>query len=151
VIVLPFEANVPVGVQAYNMLPSSSKVLCTSVPNGKIPANTPVLINGNGTFTFTGSGSVSTPKAIVSNQFNADYSTVKAYTGGYVLKTVGGITGFYKISSGSETVAAFSAYISEENAYSASLLPLEFETLAAQDIFDSKLQLYPILLKTRFC
>ncbi|MFC4688168.1 T9SS type A sorting domain-containing protein [Epilithonimonas pallida] len=143
VIVLPFEANVPVGVQAYNMLPSSSKVLCTSVPNGKIPANKPVLINGNGTFTFTGSGSVSTPKAIVSNQFNADYSTVKAYTGGYVLKTVGGVTGFYKISNGSETVAAFSAYISEENAYSASLLPLEFETLAAQDISDSKLQLYP--------
>jgi hypothetical protein len=64
----------------------------------KIPANTPVLINGNGTFTFTGSGSVSTPKAIVSNQFNADYSTIKAYTGGYVLKTVGGVTGFYKIS-----------------------------------------------------
>ncbi|WP_434981341.1 T9SS type A sorting domain-containing protein [Daejeonia sp. YH14] len=143
VIVLPFEANVPVGVQAYNMLPSSSKVLCTSVPNGKISANTPVLINGNGTFTFTGSGSVSTPKAIVSNQFNADYSTVKAYTGGYVLKTVGGVTGFYKISSGSETVAAFSAYISEENAYSASLLPLEFETLAVQGISDSKLQLYP--------
>ena len=143
VIVLPFEANVPVGVQAYNMLPSSSKVLCTSVPNGKIPANTPVLINGNGTFTFTGSGSVSTTKAIVSNQFNADYSTVKAYTGGYVLKTVGGVTGFYKISSGSETVPAFSAYITEENAYSASLLPLEFETLAVQGISDSKLQLYP--------
>jgi len=143
VIVLPFEANVPSGLQAYNMLPSSSKVLCTSVPNGKIPANKPVLINGNGAFTFTGSGSVSTPKAIVSNQLNADYSTVKAYTGGYVLKTVGGVTGFYKIGSGSETVSAFSAYISEENAYSASLLPLEFETLAVQSISDSKMQLYP--------
>ncbi|MPS75171.1 MAG: T9SS type A sorting domain-containing protein [Chryseobacterium sp.] len=143
VIVLPFEANVPNGVQAYNMQPSSSRVLCTAVVNGKIPANTPVLVNGNGTFIFTGSGTVSTPKAIVSNQFNADYSTIKAYTGGYVLKTVSGTAGFYKIASGSETVPAFSAYITEENAYSASLLPLEFETLAVGDIAKSKIQIYP--------
>ncbi|RZJ37276.1 MAG: secretion protein, partial [Chryseobacterium sp.] len=119
VVVLPFEANVPDGAQAYNMQPSSSKVLCTTVPNAKIPANTPVLISGNGTFTFTGTGNVSTPKAIISNQFYADYSAVKAYTGGYVLKTVNGTAGFYKIASGSETVSSFSAYISEENAYSA--------------------------------
>lgn len=143
VITIPFEANVPSGVQAYNMLPSSSKVLCTAISNNKIPANTPVLVNGIGTFVFTGSGNVSTPKAIVSNQFSADYSTVKAYTGGYVLKTVNGTTGFYKIANGSETVSAFSAYISEENAYSASLLPLEFETLAVQGTSDSKMQLYP--------
>jgi glucuronoarabinoxylan endo-1,4-beta-xylanase len=143
VIVLPFEANVPNGIQAYNMLTSSSKVLCTTVPNGKIPANTPVLISGNGTFNFTGSGAVSTPKAIVSNQFNADYSSVKAYTGGYVLKTVSGTTGFYKITNGNETVSSFSAYISEENAYSASMLPLEFETLAAENNSNSRLQIYP--------
>jgi len=143
VIVLPFEANVPSGVQAYNMLPSSSKVLCTAVTNGKIPANTPVLVNGSGTFVFTGSGTVSTPKAIISNQFNADYSTIKAYTGSYVLKTVSGTTGFYKIASGSETVPAFSAYITEENTYSASLLPLEFETLAVGDITRSNTQIYP--------
>ncbi|PZU81608.1 MAG: secretion protein [Chryseobacterium sp.] len=143
VIVLPFEANVPSGVQAYNMLPSSSKVVCTAIENGKIPANIPVLVNGNGTFIFTGSGTVSTPKAILYNQFNADYSTIKAYSGGYVLKTMNGTPGFHKIASGSETVPAFSAYITEENSYSASLLPLEFGTLAVGDIVKSKVQIYP--------
>ncbi|WP_312769166.1 T9SS type A sorting domain-containing protein [Epilithonimonas sp.] len=143
VIILPFEANVPNGVQAYNMLPSSSKVVCTAIENGKIPANIPVLVNGNGTFVFTGSGTVSTPKAIVYNQFNADYSTIKAYSGGYVLKTVNGTPGFHKITSGSETVTAFSAYITEENSYSALLLPLEFGTLAIGDIAKYKIQIYP--------
>jgi len=143
VIVLPFEASVPAGLQGYNMLPSTTSVLCTSLPNGKIPANTPFLVIGNGTFTFTGSGAVSTPKAIVYNQFNADYSTVKAYSGGYVLKTVGGNTGFYKVAGVAETVSSFSAYISEENAYSALILPLEFETLSTDNTSDSKFQIYP--------
>ena len=143
VIVLPFEASVPAGLQGYNMLPSTTGVLCTSLPNRKIPANTPVLISGNGTFTFTGSGAVSTPKAIVSNQFNADYSTIKAYSGGYVLKTVGGNTGFYKVAGVAENVSSFSAYIAEENAYSALMLPLQFETLAAENTASSKVQIYP--------
>ena len=143
VIVIPFEATVPNGVQAYHMMISSAKVVCTAVQNGKIPANTPVLITGNGTFTFTGSGAVSTPKALVYNQLNAGYSTVKVYSGGYVLKTVNGTTGFYKITSGNESVSSFSAYVSEENAYSSSMLPLEFGTLAAGDAFNSKFQIYP--------
>ena len=143
VIVIPFEATVPNGVQAYHMMISSAKVVCTAVQNGKIPANTPVLITGNGTFTFTGSGAVSTPKALVYNQLHAGYSTVKVYSGGYVLKTVNGTTGFYKITSGNESVSSFSAYVSEENAYSSSMLPLEFGTLAAGDAFNSKFQIYP--------
>ena len=143
VLVLPFEADIPSGIEAYTMLPSATKVACTPIANGKIPANTPILINGNGTFTFTGSGNVSTPKAITVNQFNADYSSIKAYTGGYVLKTVGGTIGFYKITSGSEVVPAFSAYITEENSYSASMLPIEFQTLAVKDVSGSKIQLYP--------
>ena len=125
------------------MLPSATKVACTPIANGKIPANTPILINGNGTFTFTGSGNVSTPKAITVNQFNADYSSIKAYTGGYVLKTVGGTIGFYKITSGSEVVPAFSAYITEENSYSAAMLPIELQTLSVKDVSGSKIQLYP--------
>lgn len=59
------------------------------------------------------------------------------------MKTVGGTIGFYKITSGSEVVPAFSAYITEENSYSAAMLPIEFQTLAVQDVSGSKIQLYP--------
>lgn len=54
------------------------------------------------------------------------------------MKTVGGTIGFYKITSGSEVVPAFSAYITEENSYSASMLPIEFQTLAVKDVYGSK-------------
>lgn len=143
ILVLPFEATIPNGVQAYTMLPSASKVTCSPIENGIIPANTPVLINANGTFSFVGSGKVSSPKAITVNQFNADYSSVKAYTGGYVLKTVGGTTGFYKITSGNELVSPFSAYLSEDNAYTASTLPLELLTLGVDEVSQSKIHFYP--------
>lgn len=143
ILVLPFEADIPNGIVAYTMLPSATKVTCTPIENGKVPANTPILVNGNGTFTFNGSGNVSAPKAITVNQFNADYSFVKAYSGGYVLKTVNGTTVFYKITSGNEMVSPFSAYISEENSYSASLLPLEIQTLGVKDVDNPKLQLFP--------
>lgn len=143
ILVLPFEATIPNGVLAYTMLPSASKVTCSPIENGMIPANTPVLINANGTFSFVGSGKVSSPKAITVNQFNADYSSVKAYTGGYVLKTVGGTTGFYKIISGNELVSPFSAYLSEDNAYTASTLPLELLTLGVDEVSQSKIHFYP--------
>lgn len=143
VLVLPFEATIPNGITVYTIQPSTSKVICTTISTEKIPANTPVLINGNGTFTFTGSGNVSTPKANTVNQFNINYSSIKAYTGGYVFKTVNGISGFYKIASGNDSVSPFSAYITEQNTNSTSFLPLEFETLAVQDTSESKIQIYP--------
>lgn len=131
VMVLPFNAYIPSGVQAYTMLPSATDVTCTQITN-MIPANTPVLINGTGTFTFTGSGTVSTPHALTVNNMNGVYVSVKApYSStatpvnSYYLKTVDGVTGFYPVVSGAEpTIMPFSAYLSPSSFITTSYLPL---------------------------
>ncbi|WP_374459365.1 T9SS type A sorting domain-containing protein [Chryseobacterium taeanense] len=146
VLMLPFTATIPSGVTAYTMTPGTSSVSCTTITNGTIPANTPVLINANGSITFQGTGNVSTPKAITVNQMNGVYNTIKVPANSYVLKTVNGTTGFYKVTAGSEPlINPFRAYLTEENTYSASVLPLSFATLRTSDLLADKneVDLYP--------
>lgn len=145
VLVLPFEATIPQGVDAYLMQPSSEKISCVQI-EGVIPANTPVLISGSGTFVFNGSGAVSTPKALTVNQINPVYISMKAPAGSYTLKTVNGEPGFYQVASGNEpTLAPFNGYLSEMSGYVASNLPLEFSSLSItdKDLSNSYFKLYP--------
>ncbi|WP_288447136.1 T9SS type A sorting domain-containing protein [uncultured Chryseobacterium sp.] len=148
VLILPFQANIPSGVSAYLMSPGSNNINCTAISNGIIPANTPVLINATGNITFNGSGNVSTPKAITVDQMNGVYQSIKVPAGSYFLKTENGVTGFYKITAGSEPVInSFKAYLSEENTYSASVLPLNFGSLNTRNnLMDTKkepVKIYP--------
>jgi glucuronoarabinoxylan endo-1,4-beta-xylanase len=84
-------------------------------------------VNATGNYTFTGTGNVSTPKAITVNQMNGVYHTIKVPANSYVLKTESGVTGFYKVTAGNEPmINPFRAYLTEENTYSASMLPLNF-------------------------
>ncbi len=125
---LPFEASIPTGVTAYNMVSSSANVSCTSIKNGIIPANTPVLISANGTFTFTGSGAVSTPKNLTVNNFVPVYISYKSPVKSYVFKTVNGVSGFYTVTTSSlSDMNPFTAYITSENLYTAEVLPLKFD------------------------
>lgn len=125
---LPFEASIPTGVTAYNMVTSSANVSCTSIKNGIIPANTPVLISGNGTFTFTGSGAVSTPKNLTVNNFVPVYISYKSPVKSYVFKTVNGVSGFYTVTTSSlSDMNPFTACITSENSYTAEVLPLKFD------------------------
>lgn len=145
VLVLPFESNIPQGVTAYTMNPSSTKISCVKI-EGLIPANTPVLVNGSGTFVFNGSGTVSTPKALTVNLINPVYISLKAPVGSYTLKTVNGAIGFYPVASGSEpTLLPFNAYLSEKSGYTATKLPLEFSNLSITDneLNNSDFTLYP--------
>lgn len=150
-LLLPFEANIPSGVTVYLMSPSATAVSGTQISSGIIPANTPVLVNATGSFTFTGTGNVSTPKAITVNQMNGVYHTIKVPAKSYILKTEGGVTGFYKVVAGSEPmINPFRAYLTEENAYSANVLPLSFSVLAAQDsnLQKDEVKVYPNPAKT---
>jgi glucuronoarabinoxylan endo-1,4-beta-xylanase len=150
-LLLPFEANIPSGVNVYLISPGTTAISCTSISNGIIPANTPVLVNATGSFTFTGTGNVSTPKAITVNQLNGVYHTIKVPANGYVLKTEGGVTGFYKVLAGSEPVInPFRAYLTEENSYSANILPLNFSVLATEDnnLQKNEVKIYPNPAKT---
>ena len=131
---LPFEALIPTGVTAYNMVSSSTNVICTSIKNGIIPANTPVLISANGTFTFNGSGVVSTPKNLLVNNFVPVYIGYKSPVKSYVLKTIDNVTNFYAVTTTSVSdLNPFTAYITSENNYSAISIPLKFDTVDDTD------------------
>lgn len=149
VLLLPFEANIPSGVNVYLMSPGTTAISCTPVSNGIIPANTPVLVEATGNFTFTGTGNVSTPKAITVNQMNGVYHTIKVPANAYVLKTENGVTGFYKIAVGSEPmINPFRAYLTEENTFSANVLPLNFSVLSAKETELNQSRIYPNPAKT---
>lgn len=144
VLLLPFEANIPSGVNVYLMSPGTTSISCTPVSNGIIPANTPVLVNAIGNVTFTGTGNVSTPKAITVNQMNGVYHTIKVPANAYVLKMENGVTGFYKIAAGNEpTINPFRAYLTEENTFSANVLPLNFSVLSAKETELNQSRVYP--------
>lgn len=149
VLLLPFEANIPSGVNVYLMSPGTTAISCTPVSSGVIPANTPVLVDATGNFTFTGTGNVSTPKAITVNQMNGVYHTIKVPANAYVLKTENGVTGFYKVAAGSEPmINPFRAYLTEENTFSANILPLNFSVLSAKETELNQSRVYPNPAKT---
>jgi len=126
-LVLPFEANIPEGVSAFTLAVSATEVVGTSITDGKIPANTPVLVEGSGTFTFTGSGNVSSPLNLKVNDLNGVYIAMKAPFGSYYLKTNDNGTAFYRAASGTnETINSFGAYL-DPNISSADALPLRID------------------------
>ncbi|WP_294219877.1 T9SS type A sorting domain-containing protein [uncultured Chryseobacterium sp.] len=145
-LLLPFTANIPSGVSVYQLTPGATGISCTAITNGTVPANIPVLVNATGTVTFQGTGNVSTPKAITVNQMNGVYNTIKVPANSYVLQTVNGTPQFSKVVTGSEPmINPFRAYLSEENTYTASVLPLSFTTLATENLLADKNEpgLYP--------
>lgn len=130
VLVLPFEATLPTGVEAYSMQYADNAVVCTRIQGKLLSANTPVLVTGTGTFTFAGAGSVSSPHGSKLNNMALIYLAQKAPVGSYVLKTVAGVTAFYQVSSGAEpTVPSFSAYFSPAVSNQAATIPVIFNGL----------------------
>ena len=125
---LPYEATIPSGITAYTLQYSTTEVNGSKITNGKIPANTPVLIVGSGTFSFDGAGSVSTPHNVKVNDMNGVYIATKAYAGSYYLNTVNGVTALYKSVSGSEpTINAFGSFLSPSMPVTASSLALRLD------------------------
>ncbi|KJF45136.1 secretion protein [Draconibacterium sediminis] len=146
-LVLPFEATIPEGVKVYTMEPSSSEIFCTRLDVTNIAPNQPVLISGNGTFSFEGSGKVSTPHAISENKMNGVYIGIQSPPNSYYLKSEGGVTAFDKAATGNtQKVDPFSAYLTEENSYSAASLPLTFDNATGVDALvgtNTVIKLYP--------
>jgi glucuronoarabinoxylan endo-1,4-beta-xylanase len=125
---LPYEATIPSGITAYTLQYSATEVNGSKITNSKIPANTPVLIAGSGTFSFNGTGSVATPHNVKVNDMNGVYIATKAYAGSYYLNTVNGVTALYKSVSGSEpTINPFSSFLSPSISVTASNLLLKLD------------------------
>jgi len=112
-LVLPFEATVPAGVKAYTLQQSASEVICTLISDTKIPANTPILVNGTGTFTFTGSGDVTMPETQQRNGLHSVYIAHKAPLNSYMLCPDGNVSSFCKITTTGSypAVMPFNAYL----------------------------------------
>ena len=132
-LVLPFDADLPSGVTAYDISYTSGedKVTATPVENNKILADKPVLINADeGTYTFTVSNSseITWSGATVSNGAltgvyvqngkSGDYNPF-AYVpaDSYVLQKQGENLGFYKVNADNTIkITSFRAYLTPQAA-----------------------------------
>lgn len=127
-LVLPFESKIPAGVKAYTLEFTDPKVTAKIITGSKIPANTPVLVNGVGTFTFEGAGLISSSANLRSTKASGDleagarnmeigitggiYIGVKAPIGGYYLSNNNGTVTFNRVTSTSQpSVSSFGAYL----------------------------------------
>ena len=125
-LVLPFEASIPTGVKAYNLEFTDPKITGKIITGSKIPANTPVLVNGTGSFTFEGAGPVSSSGNLRMSTTNGEiaarnlqvgitggvYIGIKAPIGSYYLSNNNGTITFSRVTSTSQpTVSSFGAYL----------------------------------------
>lgn len=128
-LVLPFEANIPTGVKAYTLEYTDPKVTGKIIISGKIPANTPVLISGTGTFVFNGSGAIDASSNLRSGAESSGlagsnlrnmqvgitggvYIGVPAPIGGYYLGVENGTPAFNRITGSSQpNIRPFDAYL----------------------------------------
>ena len=111
---LPFAATIPGGVTAYTLTyASGDAATATSVPT-TIPANRPVLLNGSGDNTFTGSDAVVSASA--TNTYGALTGVFAATTvpvKSYVLQKQDTKVGFFQVG-GAITINPFRAYLTAE-------------------------------------
>ncbi len=114
---LPFEATIPAGVTAYTLsYTGGDKATATPVAT-TIPANTPVLLNGSGEKTFTGSGAVVAEAANTAGDMTGVFAAGAVPTGSYVLQNVESAIGFYKVEDSDPiTINPFRAYLTASGA-----------------------------------
>ncbi len=128
-LVLPFESNIPTGVKAYTLEFTDPKVIGKIITTSKIPANTPVLVNGVGAFTFEGTGAIASSanlrQALANGAIEASsarnmqvgitggvFIAVKTPINGYYLTNNNGTVTFTRATSASQpTINSFGAYL----------------------------------------
>ncbi|MBM6992933.1 MAG: hypothetical protein I3J02_06700 [Prevotella sp.] len=130
-LVLPYETTIPSGINAYTLAYTSgdAEVTATKV-DAILPANTPVLINGDeGNYKFT-STSVATSSSTattlptdvqVYGTLTGVYASTTAAAGSFVLQNNDDNLGFYVVGLSEVTVPAYRAYIASANTTSAKL------------------------------
>jgi len=110
---LPFEATIPDGVQAFSISFLNAAIQGTLITNGKIPANTPVLVNGFGTYVFEGSGRIDPNPNFKAGITFGMYIGIKVPVGAYFLKMDNGVPTFSRVANinSQPDVKAFDAYL----------------------------------------
>lgn len=111
--VAPMEATVPAGVTAYTVEVNTNGVTLDLVETNPIPANTPVLLEGEeGTYTFTGT-EVTAVENPTFGALTGTYERIPAPNGSYVLQKQGDKVGFFLVDTavGTPFVNANRAYL----------------------------------------
>lgn len=108
---LPFAATIPAGVTAYTLTYTSGDKATATAVETTIPANTPVLLNGSGETTFTGSGAVVAEAANTAGNMTGVFASVAVPTGSYVLQNGDDGVGFYNVTTNDITINPFRAYL----------------------------------------
>ncbi len=114
---LPFAATIPVGVEAWTLNYTAGKeaVKATEVTT-TIPANTPVLLNGNGSADFTAGSSVDidADATNVSGALTGVFNATTVPENSYVLQNGTNGIGFYKVTSDNIVANPFRAYLTAD-------------------------------------
>lgn len=112
-LVLPYETTIPEGVKAYTLTYTGGDATTATEVTGKIPANTPVLINAKaGDYTFNATETQTTKAASpVSGALTGVWAETSVPEGTYVLQNQNGTIAFYKVSSSDVKCPANSAYL----------------------------------------
>ena len=136
---LPFAATIPDGVTAYTLSYVSGNDAATLTPvETTIPANTPVLLNGSGAATFTGSGAVDADATNVSGALTGVFANTAVPLNSYVLQNGASGIGFYKVTS-DITAKPFRAYLTAQLAGVKDFLSIIFdEATAVQSLSNSQ-------------
>ena len=113
---LPFVATIPANVKAYTLTYATGDA-ATATEVTTIPANTPVLLNGSGEATFTGSGSIVANAANVREALTGVFEKTFVPAGSYVLQNGNEGIGFYKVAAANTIEAKpFRAYLTAASA-----------------------------------
>lgn len=120
-LVLPFSAAVPEGVTAWRL---SYGTIITAEPLTQIPAAEPVLVMGNGQFTFEGSGTVDTPHKPGDEHLRGTFAAIPLAAGCYVLQQQNGRWGFVRQQADVE-LPAFDAWLLPQGAAAPSFIPVD--------------------------
>lgn len=112
-LVLPYETTIPEGVKAYTLTYTGGDATTATEVTGKIPANTPVLINAKaGDYTFNATETQTTKAASpVSGALTGVWAEASVPEGAYVLQNQNGTIAFYKVSGSDVKCPANSAYL----------------------------------------
>ena len=128
-LMLPFEAAVPQGITAYAI--NDDRTLQSVVT---ITAHQPVLVAGNGEYTFVGTGDVSFATSPLDANYRGTYTQIPLYEGDYVLGQEQGVWGFTRLTD-KGVLMPFDVY-AQFPASAESFLPLDLTNTGISDVVE---------------
>jgi len=142
-LVLPFAAAIPSGVKAYTLSYTGGEEATATPVETTIPANSPVLLNGEGEQTFTGaSAAVSASAANTNGAMTGVFQPAFVPKDSYVLQNGAEGLGFYKVAAENTiSVAPFRAYLTAGSSARALRIVYAGETTGIESIEHSTMNI----------